>query len=100
MDAFRPQDIDRACHRSGTGRNEYGELSVRVFLDDERRDKGFLDFDQCGLEEILRLISGELAGHAANECESGNATKYVLRDPMTDALTRPGACDQTDDKAD
>src|SRR5262245_37277574 len=98
MYAFGLQNVNGPGHGRRTGRDEYRELSVGMPLDDEGRHERFLDLHQRGLERLLVLFSRELSDHTAYDRKTGESTKQMLLEPVTDALAEFCANQQTNGK--
>src|SRR5215831_11458931 len=96
MHAFGLQNINCAGHRRRTVRHEYGELSIRMFLNDERRNQCLLELHQGRLERLLIFLSSELPDHTSYNRKTRESTKQVLLEPIADAFPELCANQQTD----
>src|SRR5262245_6754267 len=91
MHPFTAQDVDRSGERSGDRRDEDGEAIVRHLFDDEGRDEGVFDLDECWLPSVLAALPGDSLREAPKEPVAWKSLEECPVHPLSDdpAHARP-----------
>ena len=82
-------------------RDEHGEGAILELLDDQRRNQGVFEFDQCALQCLLLVLTRQTFGQPAQEGISHATVSIMARSyALLRAETGTGAHYQADHEAD
>src|SRR5215471_11955724 len=98
MHAFAAEDIDSADKRRGHRRHKNREASVLQFFNDERWDKGFLNFSERRLPHVLLILPRQSLSQAAKERVARQPFEKRFLDSLPDRAPRGRAHGNADEK--
>ena len=92
MDAIGRKDIDGSGNRRRRRRHKDRETAILKFLDDECGNKGFFNFGQSRLPDVLFTAARQLLGQAPEECITGDLyeERFLQTFPGRSARRRAG----------